>query len=119
MPQVVFTDPQVAWVGLTREVAGQEGRDVVVAEVPFASAAGASLLRDDSDGRASLVVERGTGRVLGATFVGPSAGELLHAATVAIVSQAPVRVLRHAVPAYPTASELWLRLLEELPVELR
>lgn len=119
VPQVVFTDPQVAWVGLTREVAGQEGRDVVVAEVLFASAAGASLLRDDSDGRASLVVERGTGRVLGATFVGPSAGELLHAATVAIVSQAPVRVLRHAVPAYPTASELWLRLLEELPVELR
>ena len=54
-----------------------------------------------------------------ATFVGPGAGELLHAATIAIVGRVPVHVLRHAVPSYPTASELWLRLLEELPTQYR
>lgn len=119
VPQVVFTDPQVAWVGLTRADAERAGHEVLVTEVPWTAAAGASLLRDDADGRASLVVERATGRLLGATFVGPDAGELLHAATIAVTTGASVRVLRHAVPAYPTASELWLRLLEELPRELR
>ncbi|MDN6399344.1 MAG: hypothetical protein L0K01_02700, partial [Brachybacterium sp.] len=57
--------------------------------------------------------------LLGATFVGPDASEMLHAATLAIVGQVPVHVLRHAVPSFPTASELWLRLLEALPRELR
>ena len=60
-----------------------------------------------------------SGVLLGATFVGPEAAELIHAATVAIVGGVPVAVLRHAVPSYPTASELWLRLLEALPRELR
>jgi pyruvate/2-oxoglutarate dehydrogenase complex dihydrolipoamide dehydrogenase (E3) component len=56
---------------------------------------------------------------VGATFVGPEASELVHAATIAIVGAVPVHVLRHAVPSYPAASELWLRLLEELPREMR
>ena len=75
----------------------------------------------DAQGRQEtpLVVDRDTGRVVGATFVGPDAGELLHAATTAIVGGVPVHVLRHAVPAFPTASELWLRLLEALPTSLR
>ena len=67
----------------------------------------------------SVVVPSGGGRVVGATFVGPEAGEQVHAATVAITGRVPVWVLRHAVPSYPTASELWLRLLEALPTELR
>lgn len=70
-------------------------------------------------GGATLVVDEETGLLLGATFVGPGAGELVHAATVAIVGAVPVAVLRHAVPSYPTASELWLRLIEELPRHLR
>ena len=78
-----------------------------------------ALLRDDASGTASLVVDRGSRMVVGATFVGPDAGELLHAATIAITGRVPVSVLRHAVPSYPTASELWLRLLEELPRDLR
>ena len=79
----------------------------------------AVLMRDDVTGTAKIVVDRGTGLLRGATFVGPDASELLHAATVAIVGAVPVHVLRHAVPSFPTASELWLRLLEELPRELR
>ena len=119
MPQAVFTDPQVASVGLTEQAAREAGHDVVTSRVPFDGAAGGALLRDDVRGQASLVVDRVSGLLLGATFVGPESGELVHAATVAIVGRTPVHVLRHAVPSFPTASELWLRLLEDLPRELR
>lgn len=119
VPQVVFTDPQVASVGRTEAQARRDGLDVVTSHVPWTAAAGAGLLRDDADGGATIVVRRDTGTLVGATFVGPEAGELLHAATIAITGGVPVPVLRHAVPAYPTASELWLRLLESLPAEVR
>ncbi|MGN7039308.1 hypothetical protein ACTHRR_10965, partial [Neisseria sp. P0003.S003] len=85
VPQVVFTDPQVAAVGCTEAQARESGLDVVVAQVPYGSAAGSALLRDDVDGTAQLVVDRGAGVVVGASFVGPEAAELLHAATIAIV----------------------------------
>jgi dihydrolipoamide dehydrogenase len=119
VPQVVFTDPQVAAVGLTERAAREAGHEVVTAQVPFGGAAGTALLRDDVTGTAQLVVDRSTGRLLGATFAGPEASELLHGATIAIVGGVPVHALRHAVPSYPAASELWLRLLEALPRELR
>jgi pyruvate/2-oxoglutarate dehydrogenase complex dihydrolipoamide dehydrogenase (E3) component len=119
VPQVVFTDPQVASVGLTESAARDAGFDVDVAQAPFEGAAGSSLLRDDASGVAKIVVDAATHRLLGATFAGPDAAEIVHAATVAIVGEVPVDVLRHAVPSYPTASELWLRLLEELPREYR
>ncbi|WP_026926603.1 dihydrolipoyl dehydrogenase family protein [Granulicoccus phenolivorans] len=119
VPQVVFTTPQVAWVGLTEQAARDAGHDVEAIEVPWGAASGASLLREDAHGMAKLVVDRATHRVLGASFVGPEAGELLQAATIAIVGQVPTEVLRHAVPSYPTASELWLRLLDGLPTEFR
>lgn len=119
VPQVVFTDPQVTSVGLTEQAAREAGHEVVTAQVPFGGAAGSALLRDDVSGTAQLVVDRSARTLLGATFVGPDASEMLHAATLAIVGQVPVHVLRHAVPSFPTASELWLRLLEALPRELR
>ena len=119
VPQVVFTDPQVAAVGLTEAAAREAGHRVVTAQVPFGGAAGSALLRDDVTGTAQIVVDLGTRTLVGATFVGPEASELLHAATIAIVGAVPVHVLRHAVPSYPAASELWLRLLEELPREMR
>jgi dihydrolipoamide dehydrogenase len=119
VPQVVFTDPQVTSVGMTEAAAREAGHEVVTARVPFAGTGGSALLRDDVTGTAQLVVDARTGTVLGAAFVGPEASELLHAATIAIVGRVPVHVLRHAVPSYPTSSELWLRLLEELPTPLR
>ena len=73
---------------------------------------GVMLLRDDATGTAQLVIDDETNTVLGATFVGPDLAELLHSATIAITAKVPIDVLWHAVPSYPTASELWLRLLD-------
>lgn len=119
VPQVVFTEPEVASVGMTEAQARDAGHDVVTSRVPTSSAAGTGLLRDHVVGDAQIVVDARSRLLLGATFVGPEAGELVHAATVAITGGVPVHVLRHAVASYPTAAELWLRLLEELPRELR
>jgi pyruvate/2-oxoglutarate dehydrogenase complex dihydrolipoamide dehydrogenase (E3) component len=74
--------------------------------------AGASLLRDDYKGQAKLVIDHAADTLVGATFVGPDVAELLHAATIAIVGRVPLATLWHAVPSYPTVSEVWLRLLE-------
>ena len=87
--------------------------------MPTASAAGTVLLRDHVAGESQIVVDATTRLLLGATFVGVESGELVHAATVAIVGDVPVHVLRHAVASYPTAAELWLRLLEDLPRSFR
>ncbi len=119
VPQAIFTEPQVSAVGMTAAQAHAAGHRVATAHVDWSAASGAGLLQDDALGGAQLVVDADSGVLLGATFVGPEAAELIHAATVAIVGGVPVAVLRHAVPSYPTASELWLRLLEALPRELR
>jgi pyruvate/2-oxoglutarate dehydrogenase complex dihydrolipoamide dehydrogenase (E3) component len=74
--------------------------------------AGAALLADDYQGHATLVVDEARRVVVGATFVDPDLAELLHSATVAIVGEVPLDRLWHAVPSYPTVSEVWLRLLE-------
>lgn len=112
VPQVVFTDPQVAAAGPTEAAARDHGAQVETVEVDLTSASGVGLLRDDASGRAKLVFEAGTGRLLGATFAGTEVAELVHAATVAIVGRMTADQLWHAVPSYPTASEVWLRLLE-------
>ncbi len=112
VPQVVFTDPQVASVGLTARQATEAGRSFHTLDQPLNGASGASLLRDDLAGEARLVVDDDTDTLIGATFVGPEIADLVHSATVAIVGQVPLDVLRHAVPSYPTSSEIWLRLLE-------
>jgi dihydrolipoamide dehydrogenase len=112
IPAVVFTDPQVASVGLTEARAREKGLDVQGLEHDLGSVAGASLLRDRYAGRAKLVVDRATDTLVGATFVGADVAELLHSATTAIVGKIPLETLWHAVPAFPTVSEIWLRLLE-------
>ena len=112
VPAVVFTDPQVASVGLTESRAREKGIDVATLEHDLGSVAGAALLRDDYSGRAKLVVDRATTALIGATCVGADVAELLHSATVAVVGKVPLETLWHAVPSYPTVSEIWLRLLE-------
>ena len=72
------------------------------------------MLRDNYVGRAKLVVDRRADVLVGATFVGAGVAELTHSATMAVVARIPVPVLWHVVPSYPTVSEVWLRLLEEL-----
>ncbi|MGQ4387672.1 dihydrolipoyl dehydrogenase family protein [Streptomyces sp. SAS_270] len=112
VPGVVFTDPEVASVGLTVREAERAGRDVEVVDYEIGHLAGAVQYRPDYRGRARILVDRGRQVVVGATFVGPGVGELLYSATVAITGEVPVERLWHAVPAFPTISEVWLRLLE-------
>ncbi|MGV9991629.1 dihydrolipoyl dehydrogenase family protein [Streptomyces sp. NPDC003374] len=112
VPQVVFTDPEVASVGLTTREAERTGRRIEVVDYDLSRVAGAHLYADGYRGRARMLVDTDRGTVAGVTFVGPGVGELLHSATVAIAGEVPVERLWHAVPAFPTISEVWLRLLE-------
>ncbi|MFF1795485.1 NAD(P)/FAD-dependent oxidoreductase [Kitasatospora sp. NBC_01246] len=111
-PQVVFTEPEVAAVGLTLEAAERAGLRVRSIDHDLGAVAGASLYGDDYRGRARVVFDQDRQVLVGASFVGPGVAELLHSATVAVVGEVPIDRLWHAVPAYPTISEVWLRLLE-------
>ncbi|WP_069741071.1 NAD(P)/FAD-dependent oxidoreductase [Streptomyces sp. EN23] len=112
VPQVVFTDPEAASVGLTLAEAERAGHRVRAVDYDLASVAGSGLYADGYRGRARMIVDLDREVLLGVTFVGPGIGELLHSATVAVAGQVPIARLWHAVPAYPTISEVWLRLLE-------
>lgn len=112
-PQVVFTRPEVATVGLTYQQALEAGHPAQAVTVSYGAVAGAALAADDHDGAATMVIDTDREVLLGATFVGPSAAEMLHAATIAVVAEVPLAQLWHAVPVFPTVSEIWLRLLED------
>ncbi|NED82550.1 NAD(P)/FAD-dependent oxidoreductase [Streptomyces sp. SID11233] len=112
VPQVVFTDPEAASVGLTLAEAEQAGHRVRAVDHDLGAVAGAGLYADGYRGRARMIVDLDREILLGVTFVGPGTGELLHSATVAVAAEVPIERLWHAVPAYPTISEIWLRLLE-------
>ena len=112
VPQVTFSIPEVASVGLTEAAARKAGGAVKVIDYDLGWVAGASLYEDGFEGQARLVIDTDRDVVLGATFVGPEVAELVHAATVAVVGEVPIARLWHAVPSYPTVSEIWLRLLE-------
>jgi pyruvate/2-oxoglutarate dehydrogenase complex dihydrolipoamide dehydrogenase (E3) component len=109
VPQVVFTDPEVASVGLA---GAEDGKPHRVVDIDIA-VAGSSLHADGYEGKARIVVDTERGVLVGVTFVGQDVAEMLHAATIAIVGEVPLHRLWHAVPAFPTVSEVWLRLLEE------
>jgi pyruvate/2-oxoglutarate dehydrogenase complex dihydrolipoamide dehydrogenase (E3) component len=111
VPSVVFTAPQVASVGRTAAEAEKTGLPHRVVEIPL-KVAGSSLFADGYRGTAIAVIDTEREVLLGATFVGPAVAELLQAATIAVVGEVPIRRLWHAVPAYPTINEIWLRLLE-------
>ena len=113
VPQVVFTDPEVAAVGHTEESARSAGLRIRVIDYDLSWLAGASEHADDYRGRARVIVDEDRRVLVGATLVGQDVGEMLHAATIAVVGEVPIDRLWHAVPSYPTISEVWLRWLEE------
>jgi pyruvate/2-oxoglutarate dehydrogenase complex dihydrolipoamide dehydrogenase (E3) component len=116
-PRVIFTDPHVAAVGYTFDAAQQAGLKVRAVDVPTQGNAGASFYgRDDARGTTRLVVDQERDIIVGATFTGPEMAEFLHAATIAVVAEVPLDKLFHAVPAFPTRSEVWLYLLEALGI---
>jgi pyruvate/2-oxoglutarate dehydrogenase complex dihydrolipoamide dehydrogenase (E3) component len=112
VPQVVFTIPEVAAVGRTREEAERDGIRTRVVEYEIGDVAGAALYADGYVGKAQMVVDEDRKTLVGATLAGPGTGEMIHAATIAVASGATLDTLWHAVPSYPTISEVWLRLLE-------
>ncbi len=112
-PRVTFTDPQVAAAGKTLAQAREAGIDARAIDVPTDSTAGASFQGKNTGGTSRLVVDQSKQTIVGATFTGFETADFLHAATVAIIGEVPLRQLRHAVAAYPTRSEIWLKLLEK------
>jgi dihydrolipoamide dehydrogenase len=112
VPRVTFTDPQVCAVGLTEAQARERGIAVKVVDHPTGGVAGASVTGQGFEGTSRIVVDEARRVVVGATFTGPGTADLLHSATVAIAGEVPLDRLWHAVPSFPTVSEVWLRLLE-------
>ncbi|MER7246993.1 NAD(P)/FAD-dependent oxidoreductase [Kribbella sp. NPDC000426] len=112
VPQVVFTDPEVASVGLTVAAAEAAGLRIRAVDYDLAATAGSSLYAEGYQGHARMVVDEDRKVIVGFTLVGPDVAEMVHAATIAIVGEVPLDRLWHAVPAFPTVSEVWLRLLE-------
>jgi pyruvate/2-oxoglutarate dehydrogenase complex dihydrolipoamide dehydrogenase (E3) component len=112
VPRVIFTDPQVCAVGLTEEQAWERGIEVRAVTYGTGDVPGAYVLGDGISGTSKLVIDERRGVLVGATFTGPGVQELLHSATVAIAGEVPLDVLWHAVPSFPTVSEVWLHLLE-------
>jgi pyruvate/2-oxoglutarate dehydrogenase complex dihydrolipoamide dehydrogenase (E3) component len=100
----VAVEMATAWWGL--------GSDVTLLAAAPPGCSGARFYADGYTGRARMIVDLDGGYLHGVTFVGPGVSELLHSATIAVAGQVPVDRLWHAVPCFPTISEVWLRLLE-------
>ncbi|MFC7532462.1 dihydrolipoyl dehydrogenase family protein [Actinoplanes sp. GCM10030250] len=112
VPQVVFTEPEIASVGLTAAAAEAAGLRTRVVDYDLGAVAGSALHVEEYRGQARMVVDEDRRVIVGFTIAGPDVAELLHAATIAVVGEVPIDRLWHAVPSFPTVSEVWLRLLE-------
>ena len=112
-PRVVFTEPQVAAVGHTLASALEAGIDARAFDYGTSDVAGASFYGRNAPGTSRIVVDEARRVLVGATFTGVDVAEFVHAATIAVVAEVPLERLWHAVPCFPTRSEVWLRLLEE------
>jgi pyruvate/2-oxoglutarate dehydrogenase complex dihydrolipoamide dehydrogenase (E3) component len=115
-PRVIFTDPQVAAVGHTTDTAREAGLTVSTVETETSGNAGGSFYGRGAPGTARLLIDTDRRVVVGATITGAEVADMLHPATIAIVGEIPLDRLRHAVPAFPTRSEIWLALLEQAGV---
>jgi pyruvate/2-oxoglutarate dehydrogenase complex dihydrolipoamide dehydrogenase (E3) component len=111
-PRVVFTEPQVAAVGHTLASAQEARIDARAVDYATSGVAGGSFYGRNAPGVSRLVVDEQRRLLVGATFTGVDVAEFVHAATIAIVGEVPLERLWHAVPSFPTRSEVWLRLLE-------
>ncbi len=112
-PRVTFTEPQIAATGKTLAGAREAGIDARAVDMDTSGTAGASFVGKDAPGTSRVVVDQQREVLVGATFVGPETADWVHAATIAIVGEVPLQRLWHSVPAYPTRSEIWLKLMEE------
>jgi dihydrolipoamide dehydrogenase len=111
-PRAIFTEPQVAAVGHTLESALKAGLNAHAVEVETEGNAGGTFIGHGAPGTCRIVVDDDRGVLVGATFTGVEVAESLHAATIALIGEVPLERLAHAVPCFPTRSEIWLKLLE-------
>lgn len=109
-PRVVFTEPQIAAVGMTLDQALAKGLTARAVDADIGGTPGASFVGKGAPASARWVIDDDRGIVVGATFTGPAIAESLHAATIAVVGEVPLDRLAHAIPAFPTRSEFWLKL---------
>lgn len=113
IPAVVFTDPEIAWCGLSEAQAKDQGLTVTVSKFQWAGLGRAATI-GRSDGLTKLIAEAGSGRVLGAGIVGPGAGELIAEATLAVETAALVEDVAATIHAHPTLSESLMEAAERL-----
>ena len=111
VPAVVFTDPEVAWCGLTETEAARQKREIAVARFPW-GASGRAITLDRTDGVTKLVLEPRTGRVLGVGIVGPGAGELISEGVVAVEMGATAEDVKLSIHPHPTLSETLMEAAE-------
>jgi dihydrolipoamide dehydrogenase len=114
IPRVSFTDPEVSAVGLTEAQAIEKGLDVLTASLPMTEMDRPYTYQTDWTGVCKIVVDRGTGEVLGAAAVGPLSSEWIHVASVAIKGRLPYTELRDLMFQFPTFAEFFWHLGEEL-----
>jgi pyruvate/2-oxoglutarate dehydrogenase complex dihydrolipoamide dehydrogenase (E3) component len=113
-PRVIFTDPQVAAVGHTTRTAERAGITPRVVDTETSGNAGGSYWGRGAPGTSRILVDEARDLIIGATITGAEVADFLQAATIAIVGEVPLARLRHAVPAFPTRSEIWINLLAQL-----
>ncbi|MBK7105381.1 MAG: dihydrolipoyl dehydrogenase [Ignavibacteriae bacterium] len=111
IPGVVYTDPEVAWAGLTETEAKEKGIKIEVTRFPWA-ASGRARTMDRSDGLTKLIIDPETTRILGVGIVGPGAGELIAEGTLAIEMAAIAKDLSLTIHAHPTLSETMMESAE-------
>lgn len=104
MPNVVYTHPEVAWVGKTEEQLKSEGVDYQVGSFPFA-ASGRAKAKGDTTGMVKIIRDKSNDRMLGAHLIGPSASELLAQSVLAMEFDATIEDIAHTIHAHPTLSE--------------
>ena len=111
IPAVVFTDPELAWAGLTEAQAANQGRHVTVAKFPW-GASGRAITLDRTDGLTKLILDPGTERLLGVGLVGPGAGELIAEGVLAIEMGANATDLKLSIHPHPTLTETMMESAE-------
>lgn len=104
VPAVVFTNPEIAWVGLTETQAKEQGLEIKVSKFPWA-ASGRALTLDRADGVTKILADPGTGKLLGVAIAGPGAGDLISEASLALATGASAADLARAIHPHPTLAE--------------
>ena len=111
IPAIVFTDPDIAWCGLTENQANEQGREIKVARFPWA-ASGRAMTLGRSEGLTKLIIDPDTERVLGVGIVGVGAGELIAEGVLAVEMAALASDVKLTIHAHPTLSETMMEAAE-------